>query len=303
MKKLLVPVDFSEVSIHATQFAIEFAEKEDAEVTLLNSIHFGFYTDYQFTSFTNTKTFVDEVLEASKKKMIDFISKFNTDVKFEIRIEDESLVTVVKDLTKHGEYDLVVIGTTGSSGIQEVLVGSNAEKIVRHAECPVIAVPTKTRLSEIKKVLVPIDIREVKSSFLNQIAMLQGNLGVSFEFLWVKTPHNVENEEMVSEELSKVIQAHGITDYEFAIERSIFPSDGILNRADEINANMIAMPTHARRGIAHWLSGSLTEDTVNHIKVPVWSFKIDKKEKPVALESVKAAKGKPEYKKIEILAY
>ena len=149
--------------------------------------------------------------------------------------------------------------------------------------------------------MIPLDIREIKDSFLDKVAALQEQFKARIEFLWVKTPHNIENEEMVTEELTSHIKKHEITNFEFTIVKNVFPSDGILWHADDTNADMIAMATHARRGISHWLSGSLTEDTVNHIKVPVWSFKMEKKEKSISLNSVKNAHGKPEYKKIEVL--
>ncbi|MEP1032263.1 universal stress protein [Ekhidna sp.] len=303
MKKILVPVDFSHVSKHATQFAIELAEKHDAEITLLNSVHFDYYTDYQFTSFASAKTLMQDVRDAMVGKMKEFVSKFNTRRKINTKIDEVYLVTAVKEMTKKEGYDLVVIGTRGCSGLEEVIIGSNTEKIVRNAACPVISVPDKIQLAEIKKILIPLDIREIKSSFLKEVAKLQRDFGAKLEFLWVKTPHNIENEEMVSIDLTKQIQTHGIKNFEFTIVNNVFPSDGILYRADEIGANMIAMPTHARRGISHWLSGSLTEDTVNHINIPVWSFKIDKSEKSITLDSVVHAHGKPEYKKIEILTH
>lgn len=303
MKKILVPVDFSDVSRHATQFAIELAEKNEAEITLLNSVHFDYYTDYQFTSFSSAKSLMEDVRDAMEEKMKKFAAKFDTKITINTKIDEVYLVTAVKEMTKNEGFDLVVIGTKGCSGLEEVLIGSNTEKIVRNAFCPVISVPAKTSADAIKKILIPIDIREIKGSFLNKIANLQKNMGAELEFLWVKTPHNVENEELVSTELTKQIQAHGIDRFEFTIVNNVFPADGILYRANEINANMIAMPTHARRGIAHWLSGSLTEDTVNHINVPVWSFKMDKAEKALSLDSVKNAHGKPEYKKIEVLTH
>ncbi|MEQ9009669.1 MAG: universal stress protein, partial [Ekhidna sp.] len=189
----------------------------------------------------------------------------------------------------------------GSSGLEEALIGSNTEKIVRHASCPVISIPGVVDATKVKRILVPVDIREIKASFLNQVASLQEQFDAKLEFLWVKTPHNIENEERVSQELGRVIEEHGISNFEFSTVRNVFPSDGILWHADDTNADMIAMPTHARRGISHWLSGSLTEDTVNHIDIPVWSLKMDKKEKSLSLRSIKEAYGKPEYKKIEVL--
>lgn len=301
MKKILVPVDFSEVSAHATRFAIELAEKFDAEITLLNSVHFDYYPDHQFTSFTGVQTMMDDVRKGMFQKMDQFVQQFDTRLKIKTDVNGVYLVTAVQEMTSKQGFDLVVIGTTGSSGIAEVLVGSNTEKIVRNAFCPVISVPSKASLDKIKRILVPIDIRELRHSFLEQVGFLQNKLDVQLEFLWVKTPHNIENEEQLSQEIGQILKGHGISKYEFTIVKHVFPSDGILTHADESNADMIAMPTHARRGISHWLSGSLTEDTVNHIKVPVWSFKLDMKEKSINLDSVSNAHGKAEYKKIEVL--
>ena len=81
MKKILVPVDFSEISGDAVRFAIQIAEKNDAQLTLLNSVHFDYFTDYQFTSFATAKSMMDEVKEAMDAKMGDFIGKFETRLK------------------------------------------------------------------------------------------------------------------------------------------------------------------------------------------------------------------------------
>ena len=302
MKKILVPVDFSEVSGFAAKFAIQLAEKNDAEITFLNSVHFDYLTDYQLASFVTVKSLMEDVNKAMKDKMNAFVKKFETRRRVNTLISDGTLVQSVKDLVDKENYDLIVIGTKGSSGLEEALIGSNTEKIVRHASCPVISIPNMADVTKIKRILVPVDIREIKASFLNQVAFLQKQFEAKLEFLWVKTPHNIENEERVSQELGGIIEEHGISNFAFSIVRNVFPIDGIFWQVDDTNADMIAMPTHARRGISHWLSGSLTEDTVNHIDVPVWSFKIDKKEKSIDLISVKKAQGKPEYKKIEVLA-
>ena len=203
MKKILVPVDFSDVSAHAMRFAVELAEKNDAEITLLNSVHIDYYSGYQFTSFFGAKTLMDDIHDSIVKKMVEFVKQFETRRKIKTLVNDVYLVSAVKEMTTRDGYDLVVIGTKGSSGLEELLVGSNTEKIVRNAACPVISIPGKASVSAIKTILVPIDIREIKKEFLNEVALLQKNLGSHLEFLWVKTPHNIENEEEVSTELSK----------------------------------------------------------------------------------------------------
>lgn len=301
MKKILVPTDFSEVSENAVRFAIDLAKKIDAEITLFNSIHFDYFHDYQYGYHAVLQTMVDEVREAVEKRMEEFVAKFETSIQINTKINALSMVTAIKDLVKEEGYDFVVVGTHGSSGIDEFFVGSNTEKIVRHAPCPVISVPDKYSMKKINKVMVPLDLREIRSSFLDQVAKLQHLFDCELEFIWVKTPHNIENEEAVGKELKLVFDEHGISNYKFFIVKNIFPTDGIFIEADESNADMVAMATHARRGISHWLSGSMTEDTVNHIDIPVWSFRIDKAEKVIKLEAVTKAKGKAEYKKLDVV--
>ena len=303
MKKILVPVDFSDVSEAAVQFAVDLAKKNNASVHLLNSAKIDYFNDYQYPSFTNTKKLYEEVYEAMQQRMDRMVAEFaSDDIELTGKVSELGLIVAIKDEIADEGVDLCVVGTTGCSGLEEVFIGSNTERIVRHVPCPVISVPQSTDLDAIKKVLVPIDLREIRESFLKKIGALQKMFDAQLEFVWIKTPHNIENEEKVAEDLKSIFDRCGVENYSLFIVNNVFPSDGILREALSSKADMIAMATHARRGISHWLSGSLTEDTINHVHVPVWSFKFDKDEKPIKLEAVTNAHGTPEYLKIEPLA-
>ncbi|MEQ9404047.1 MAG: universal stress protein [Cyclobacteriaceae bacterium] len=302
MKKILVPIDFSEVSRCAADFALDIAKKSDSEVVFLHSMNFNYFNDYPYASGLNLQGMIDEVKQSVMDNMEKFVEELGTDVKVSTRISGMHLLEAVKDAIKDEAINLVVLGTEGSSGWTEFLVGSNTEKIVRWADCPVISIASKTSLDSIKKVLVPIDMREIQDEFMNKLLKLQHLLSANMEFLWVKTPHNIENSEEVTKEFNDVLKKYGFKNASFTIAHNVFPSDGILEQAADLEADMVAMATHSRRGISHWLSGSMTEDTVNHIKIPVWTFKLDKKAKNLSLSSVKNASGKAEYKKIELLA-
>jgi nucleotide-binding universal stress UspA family protein len=303
MKKILVPSDFSEISEKALKFAIDMAKKSDAEITLINSIHFDYFHDFQYAT-TSLQSMINEVKDSVIEKMDKLIEKYQDEgVVLSGRVETTHLITLIKDLVDEEKFELVVVGTKGCSGLEEVFIGSNTEKIVRHTPCPVIAVPGDYEPRQIGKILIPIDIREIKDSFMRQIGMLQRYYNSRLEFLWIKTPHNIENDDSVREELTQLIRSYGIDNFTFTIIRNIFPADGILIHAYDNDADMIAMATHARRGISHWLSGSLTEDTLNHIQLPVWTFKLNKQEKAIDITSVNEASGKAEYKNIPIPEY
>ncbi len=302
MKNIIVPVDFSEVSEAAVQFAVDLAVENKADVTLLNSARIDYFNDYQYPTFVNTKSLMDEVFESMEQRMSQLVKEFkNQKINIKGKVSHLGLLRAIKEEIETEAVDLCVMGTSGCSGLEELFIGSNTERIVRNIDCPVIAVPHAVDIKSIKKILIPIDLREIRASFLDKVAALQEMFSASIEFVWVKTPHNVENEDTVVEELRHLFEDHGIRNYDFFIVKSVFPTDGIFMEVEQSGANMIAMATHARRGISHWLSGSMTEDTLNHVEVPVWTFKIDKSEKVLTLDSVSSAKGTPEYKKIEPL--
>lgn len=298
MKHILVPVDFSDLSYCAARLAVQLAEKYDSKVTLLNSTHFDYLDNFHFTSFGTVDMIVNKSRNEALKKMEDMLHKLNTRRRVEILVNDSYLIETINEKVRQEHCDLVVMGTKGASGISEVLVGSNTEKVVRHACCPVIAVPGFVTLSKIHKIVVPIAIDELKGSFLSELADLQYILGANLEFLWVRTPHNIENESRIREDFEALKEGYNLEHATLHIVRSIFPSDGIMEFAESTGADMLAMSTHARRGLLHWLSGSLTEDTVNHSLLPVWTFRMDPNEESLALESVKNAEGLPEYKRI-----
>ena len=301
MKKILVPIDFSGVSKLAAEFAVDLAERSGAEILFLHSMHFNYFNDFPYASGINLQQMIDDVKHAADDKMERFLEKLNTQANVTSKIASLHLLEAVKDTVKEENIGLVILGTKGCSGWTEFLVGSNTEKIVRWVDCPVISVPSPTRFDTVRKILVPIDLNELQEGFLVKLSKLQKLFSAHIEFLWIKTPHNIENSEVVTEEFNEIIKKFGFKDASFTIARNIFPEDGILEQATNIDADMVAMATHSRRGISHWLSGSLTEDTINHIKIPVWTFKLNKKADNIELSSVKDVTGEAEYKKIELL--
>ena len=300
MQKILVPIDFSEVSEHAIDFAVLLAERFDGEITLMHSIGLQYFTEVQYKFNQDIRNMVDDVREEVDGKIKTIIKGLETKVKVTGRIATENLIKAIKQLIEEENFDLVVVGTSGSFGWDEILVGSNTEKIVRCISMPVIALPVSSNIERIQRILVPIDLKEIRKGFLREVAKLQKIFEADLEFLWVKTPRNVENDEELIDELEEVFTSHNLINFSMTIVEEIFPSDGILRYVKETGSDMLAMATHARRDISHWLSGSLTEDTLNHIDIPVWAFKLDKDEPPIELESVKNAYSTPLYKQIKI---
>jgi nucleotide-binding universal stress UspA family protein len=98
-------------------------------------------------------------------------------------------------------------------------------------------------------------------------------LDAEFYFVFINTPGNFKTSREAFSQLEKFIHKFKFKDVHTQIYNSMSEESGILEFADDIGADLIAMATHGRTGILHLLTGSITEDVVNHSKRPVWTFR------------------------------
>jgi len=136
LKKILVPVDFSDCSDKALQYAIAFAKQFDAEVTLLHVVEPYPVTPEAYTLNMIPGRYRKEDLEALAS----------------IAHDSVQCATVLRSGTPHAEIvrlakelsiDLLILSTHGRTGLARAIVGSTTEQVVRHAPCPVLVVRQK----------------------------------------------------------------------------------------------------------------------------------------------------------------
>ena len=137
-KRILVPVDFSADSAAAVEYAIEFAKSMDAEIDLLHSyqMHPGAITPYGTVLPAN---FLEDLRVAALEqlqKVCDQVQAAGVPVKMHLHHDVPSYAII--DAAKELSSDLIIIGTRGLTGLKHVVLGSVAERTVRHAPCPVL---------------------------------------------------------------------------------------------------------------------------------------------------------------------
>lgn len=286
MKTLLIPTDFSETSEAAVDFGLQLAEHHGYDVILHHTVDFVQTYDSMYMDAPNIHSLTEEVVEDCEVRLENLLRKCDRNIlTISKSLTIGNMIADIRKVVGEREVDLIVMGTKGASGMKEFFVGSNTEKVVRLVDCPVISIPGSLKVADIRKILVPVDLREVRPSFLRQISKFQQLFSASVDFLWVKTPHTIENSDLVTEEFNALLGEYEIASSSFTIVHDVFPVEGILAYAKDTEADMIAMATHARRGLSHLFSGSLTEDVMNHTESPMWSFKLDKNEEKIDFDS------------------
>ncbi|UWX54489.1 universal stress protein [Maribacter litopenaei] len=150
MKRILVPVDFSETSTHALEIAALIAKRQKAEIVVLHMLG--------LSEAVLTKNEIQEYEEAgyymelAKKRFIPFLDKpYLKNIKIREIVQNYKIFKEFNTLAQEQKIDLIVMGSHGTSGISEVLVGSNTEKVVRTSNVPVLVVKMQNPNSRSKK--------------------------------------------------------------------------------------------------------------------------------------------------------
>ncbi len=280
MKNILVPTDFSDQATYALDLAYDIARKSGAAVKLLNVVEsprgesFNTMGDVTANEGENAIFFV-QMVEGAKRRLIEIDEdpKY-ADVSLEGMVEVGSpYESIARTIVDH-EVDLVVMGTQGSSGLDEVFVGSNAEKVVRRSDCPVLSVKEPVHSDSIKNIVLATNLRDDHEALFAELNKLQQLFDATIHIVRVNTPSSFENDRYYKTEMEKFAQQHQLTNYTLNVYNDSDEEDGIIYFAEQIDADMIALGTHGRSGIRRLLSGSIAEDVVNHAKRPVWTFKL-----------------------------
>lgn len=277
MKKILVPIDFSEHSEYALETAATIAKKHGSEIFVLHMLELSnaIYTASS-DSLTEEAVFY---LKLAEKKMHTFLDRnFLEGIAVTPIVKHFKVFKEINDVIDAHDINLVVMGSHGASGVKEVIVGSNAEKVVRYAEVPVLIVKHNPILLEFDTAIFASDFSDEAIEAYLKAKSTFNKLNSEMHILYVNTPDNgfkssTEIDILVTKFLKKadgnlenLTNVHVVSDY--SVER------GILNFANNIGADLVAVATHGRRGLSHFFEGSISEDIANHSTLPVMTFKM-----------------------------
>jgi len=277
MKSLIVPVDFSKQAKYALDLAVQIARKENYKVDVLHVVEFpvGSMIDPVGVAVPPVydKEFLDTLKKNANKRLENFLEDYSEE-NIETVVEIGNPYEGISEKLGTDDYELIVMGTKGASGFKEFLIGSNTEKVVRTAECPVIAVRDKTNIRTIKNIVFATLGTEVAEDLMLHLKQLQYTFEATIHLVRINTPNNFASDREVKPLLQKLAERHMLKDFTVNVFSDADEEKGIIHFADIKNAEMIAMGTHARKGLDHFLIGSVAEDVVNHAHKLIWTYHI-----------------------------
>ena len=278
MKKIIVPVDFSEYSEKALQTAVFFAKETKAEIVVVHMLELSNAVLSQSESYIQQEMLF--YLELTEKKLAEFLKKdYLSGVKVTPIIKHFKIFSEIDLLAREEKADLIIMGSKGVSGLKEMFIGSNTEKVIRYAHIPVLVIKEKPIIEKIEKVLFACDFSDDDIQPYMQAKTFFNGLKTEVELIYVSTPTSKFKSTKELEERMERFFKQTNESAEEGMKKVKIVSDysverGVFYYADKIDVDVLVVATHGRKGVAHFFEGSISEDIANHSKLPVMSFKI-----------------------------
>lgn len=281
MKRILVPCDFSAPARQAYKFAITLATASKGEVIVLYNVPAPviYETTFGIQPYPLNPLEIQQ-LEDNARKTFERMKKAHpapSNMRVSFFSQYSEAVSGILKFSKKRKIDLIVMGTHGSSGFEEFMVGSTTEKIVRLSTLPVIAIRKAVFFSNIKNIVFPTALELNQTELIKHVKDLQKFFNAKLHILLINTPNNFKTDRDSKETLQEFIKHYKLENYTVNLRNSPHVVSGINDFVHEIKAGMLAMATHGRKGINHFFAGSVTESVVNHVECPIWTFNLRKK--------------------------
>lgn len=267
MKKILVPVDFSDVSRNALEYAVRLAAHHQAEVLAIHAWLPTMPEPYLVAAFQEeilenqealAQRFFDELRDGLPAESLESIT-FNTQV-----ILGGPVETILRLATEE-DPDLVIMGTRSSNPIEKKLLGSTTVAVVQRLSTPVMVIPEEADFQPVDKILFASDLLEGDVETIGVLENTFASWNPEIKCLHVVRDPSIE-EDLLIRRLRKRVAA---TSAEVVISRNDDIEDGILMQADKGNASLVVMRTHNRGFWGRLLRTSFSRDLARKTWLPL----------------------------------
>ena len=288
--KILVPTDFSDLSLKAIKVAGKYASIFDGNISLMHSHIPITELDEPYAIGMSSKIYQDyEEIEESIRKKLNKISDehiepdYKGDVQVHIGNPAQSIVEVAED------YDIIIMSTHGRTGFSRFLLGSVAEKVLRMAKVPVMVVEDESDVSDFKNILVTTDFSDNAKAAYPKALEIAMKTGGSIDILHILSFDQFEDDETdpsikkIREQRMNLIEKeyfHEMGDKvkSYTLVSDDSPHAAIQKYVKSTPYNLIVMSTIGKTGINYLMLGSTTANVVRHVNTAVLIIRPPKEE-------------------------
>lgn len=274
LKKILVPTDFSSQAENALKVAADMAKRNDSEIYLLHMLELPLQQVDAMSSFSDLPEAM-YFMKLAHKHFEDIMGKdFLNGITVHETVKFHDTLKGIIEACNEFEIDIVVMGSHGASGIKELFIGSNTEKVVRASDVPVLVIKNEHDIFKVNDFVYASSFTEENRNPFKKAVAFANHFNSRMHLLVVNTINTFYTTAEAEGLMQNFVAQTTPQNYTLNIYNDETIEKGILNFAKIINADLIGMSTHGRQGLAHFFNGSISEDLVNHAKRPVITFKM-----------------------------
>ncbi len=265
MKKIIVPVDFSEASFKAVELAIHVAEHIEAEIEMIHVLE---EKNDPYSTITEThRTEVEKEFEKAINKYKDKLA--HGKLSYEI-----AQGKIYREIISHAKYqnaELIVTSTHGSSSFEELFIGSNAHRMITFSEVPVLVIRNDIPKQKFSRILMPVNDSRESRQKVPFVAGFAKYFDATVVVQPIPTTRDERTEILVESYLKQTtnyLDKAG-TKYEIGdMDKGNF-SDKVINAVDNYDVDLIALIAIEEENIASYVFSGHIHEIVRKAEVPV----------------------------------
>lgn len=286
MKKIVVPVDFSENTECACNYAIHFAEKEETEIVLFHAYMYPIATADMTDDVVDSSTLVTpEIMDSIERSAKAGMKRLKD--KLEKKLKDENIKTIqlktkvtngmaeyeIIDLCDNYHPDMVIMSSSGQGHKSGRLLGSIALKILEHATIPVLTLPDNTEYQKIRNVLYITDFDESDITAVENLVNILDPFKVKIHCLHVEHSKKDLIDNMLMDYLKEHFEDEfkkGTMFFEIVQDKDVLKA--VEEYIDDKEIDLVALLHHKRGLLSHLFRPNMAKKIFYHTGQPLLTF-------------------------------
>ncbi len=272
IRTMLVPIDFSPLSVCAFRFALQLAERTRVGIRLLHVVAHRSPCRMGRPSVMDELYLVQRVEETTRRLTDLARTHANPAVPVQPVVWVGNPAESILETIRKNQVDLVVMGASQVNWLPRLRGGTTAEKVIQHAACPVITIRCATEMGRLRQILFAFDPEADQTRVVAALKKLQRMLGARLHVLLFNGTHSCTSRGGADDRLHRFAQTHQLEEYDAYGYADLHRKEGLFEFARAVDAGIVALAAHSQHRRLRVFPARSEYNLIHHAPTPVWTF-------------------------------
>lgn len=275
MHKILIPLDLSKPSQVALKTATHWAVHFKAELLLVHILPIADVVYIKATendiriNSTFNNSYLLQIVEEARDKLLGIKNQLiGMENNVSILVTSGKIHQALSQITEEEDIDLIIMSTGGITK-SDLFTGSVAAKVMNYCTCPLLSIRENEAQREIKKIVFACDLNEEQTVYTDLIRKVQQIHQAHIFLLYINTPYSFLPNDKLEKKFKEFAHNHKLKEYSTHIYCDYLQEDGILNFSKSVEADLITLVSHKRKGMDKFFKGSVSTGVIENAHIPV----------------------------------